>query len=607
MTELPSRMLEDVLDALRDVMPPREALLTVGRLLAWQALGKHPGMPAELAPRTVDDGLASEDLPEIYRQLASTESLGALRSAFATPADQQRDVPYEALSTHALAVISRTALALVMLDRAERRELADAWADDWFSESPRGFIHVPLEVADLVVRSMKLSRDEYLQCPGGNPDSLAIAAMRAGLRPIIVSPATPIAAAIYGAITDSEFRFLRLDPLGPQSSDLQFPDQVNACASMPIWGERLDALSKLAKHPSRFAVRTSEALGLELVVLGHFQDAAVLLPNGILSGRGPEAALRQEIVENGPLSAVISFPAGLLSGSSLPFSVLLLSKRNVSDSVVMCRVDEKAHVSGRGKLRSRDRRLNDVNKVVRLLGRPEEPFSRRVPRREIAEQDFVLVPERYFGRSAPIFSDAWNMTPLGELVTIVKPQFLKPDERPQGVEIQEAIPSEMPTYGYLSRVERTKRVDGKLLRARDKQVLMDGDVLLSTKGTIGTVAIARPDASCNIPLLPSQASVILRLKPKVQIKDPRFLVMYLRSPAAKQAIVALATGGTIQNIALDDLRALPVWVPDAETQARVVAVFDAQAEMETQIKSLKARQAEVGDLLWQETGLAEAV
>lgn len=604
MTELPRRMLSDVLDALRDVMQPREALLTIGRLLAWHSLAEHPGMPKDLVPRTAEEGLTSGDLPAIFRRLCAAETLESTRSAFDTSPDGTDYLPYQALSTHALTTISRTAFALVVLDGKERQALADAWADLWFGESPRGVIHVPLEVADLVIRSLGLAPGKPLLCSGYSVDSVAIAAMRTGLRPVIMSPAVPVAAAIYGAITDSEFKFLRRDPLGPDSSDSGVSDGIDVCVAVPPWGQRLDALSKLTRRSSRIGVRTSEALGLEIVALNRFREAAIVVPNGLLSGRGPEAALRQEIVENGPLAAVISFPSGLLSGSNLPFSVLRLSRNDIRDHVVMCRVDEDAHVSGRGKLRSRDRRFTGTDDLLRVIENPVEPFSRRVPRNEIADQDFVLVPDRYFGRGAPIFSDAWKTVPMGDIVTIVKPQFLKPDESPKGVEIQEAIPSEMPKFGYLTNVQRTRRIEPKSFHLRAKQILAPNDVLLSTKGSIGTVAIARPDPGHNIPLLPSQASVILRLKRNAPIEDPRFLMMYLRSPAVQQALAALATGATIQNIALDDLRALPVWVPDAETQARMVAVFDAQADIQIQIEMLQAQQTKAGDTLWQETGLA---
>lgn len=603
MTDLPRHVLRNVFHALREAaLSDRDALIVVGRLLAWHSIGDRVELPPALAPYTQENWATNTDLQAAFDALARHESLGDVRCAF----DRSIAPDYAALAPNTLAAISGSALPMLMLDQPDRQLIADDWEEFWRHQSTRELFDVPPEVADFVVRSLGLAPGESLQCPGYNPDSVAIAAMRAGLRPVIVSTRAPVIAAIYAAIAGRNLSWVCRDPLAPEQSDPTAQSAVQACAAIPPWGRRFDALEKLVVTPSRFGVRSSEALGLELVALSQFQEAAIAVPMGVLFSRGPEVGLRQAIITQGTLVAAISFPSGLLPGTALPFVVLRFSRRHQRKDLVMCRVDEQNHVSGRGKIRSRDRRFTGASNVLRLLELPEGPLAKRVPYSEIAEHDFVLVPDRYFSQPSSLIPDSLTTVPLGELVSIVKPQFLKPDETPEGVEIQEAVPSEMPAFGYLARVERTRGVDAKTFYARDSQILRADDVLLATKGTIGTVAVARPDPSNTVPLLPSQASVILRLKRNAPIRDPRFLVMYLRSPAVQHAIKGLATGGTIQNISLEDLRALPVWVPDDETQARIVTVFDMQAEVQTQIDSLKARQSEAADSLWREMGLSGA-
>jgi hypothetical protein len=594
MSAVANQLMADVLEAMRGFMRPQEGLLTIGRLLAWHALAeRRPPLAKDLLP-TFADGLSASLLREKFHGLENCEALGALSHAFGG----NLDAPYESLSATALTVLGQRAEALVMLDRDERKVLADAWAAAVLSESPRATLNIPLEVADLVVRSLGLVEGQALHCPGQEMDSVAIAAMRNGFEPFVESRAVPTVAAIYAAITDSKLRYRSSDPLHSDPGSIQFLLGVEACAAVPAWGQRFDSMTRLAKRPSQFGARSSEALGLELATLGSAREVAVVVPNGLLAGRGPDAELRQHLVENGPLKSVIGFPPGVLVGTSMPFAVLRLSKAVATEPIVFCKIDEAKHLSGQGRIRSRDRRFTGADEVLALLERPEPPLARKVPRSEIAAQDFVLTPERYLSASAPLLADMWKCTAtLGDLVDIVKPQFMKPDEDPEGVPIQEALPSDLPEFGYLERVDRIRTVDEKLLKARRQQELQKDDVLLSTKGTIGKVGIARP-APARPPLLPSQASVILRVKPGSRAIDPRFLVMYLRAPMVQEAISSFAVGGTIPNISLSVLRSLPVWLPSLEEQRTFIEVFEQQAALEADIAERRKAQASLAQDAW---------
>lgn len=597
MNDLPESMLEQMQGALRGPWTRHEALLLIGQLLAWHSLAQRGSLPEGLSPPQGDEALTPTVLDNAFNALAGLKSLEALALAFSG----QRET-YARIAPDELTALTRVCQALVMLDIHERRVLADAWAIAISAETPREFMNIPLEVADLVVRSLGLREGQAVHCPGAAMDMVAIAAMRYGLAPIVESLTPPTVAAIYAAMTAFKMRFQHADPLRPDPDVTSFLAGVEACVALPPWGERLDPLARLAKRPSRFGARSSEALGLEMVLTGHARESAVLVPNGLLGGRGPDSELRRCLVDSGPLQAVIGFPPNLLAGTSMPFSVLRLSKASGSEPVVFCKVDEQQHLTGQGRVRSRDRRFVGAEAILKLLEYPEPPLARAVSREEILAQDFTLAPERYLSAAAPLLADLWKETaPLGDLVTIVKPQFLRPDEDPAGEPIQEAIPSDVPKYGYLESVERVRTVDRKLLAARRQQVLEDNDVLLSTKGTIGRVGIARPDRS-RPPLLPSQASVILRLRPSAAL-DPRFLVMYLRSPLVQQAIASLAVGGTIPNISLADLRALPVWLASREEQAPSIEAFERQAALQAQIAGHQKEQTSVAQQAWRQARL----
>lgn len=594
MSGLPEQMLEQMLHALRGPVMPDEALLLIGQLFAWHSLAEQGSLPDHLTPPAGDDRLTPTTLSDAFGRLERLETLDALTVAF----EGRRDSTYARLSPDALTALARVSQAHVMLDRSERQQLADAWAVAILADTSRRSPGIPLEVAELVVRSLGLAQGQAVHCPGAEMDSVAIAAMKCGYEPFVESTTVPMIAAIYAAITLSKMRYLRSDPFRPDPGIQKCLVGVEACATVPPWGQRFDAFARLEKRQSRFGARTSEALGLELVALGPARESAVVVPNSLLAGRGLESELRRHLIENGPLKAVIGFPPNVLAGTSMPFSVLRLSRAVSSKPVVFCKVDEKRHLTGQGKIRSRERRFVGADEILELLLRPDGKLSRSVPREEIIAQDFVLTPERYLSASAPLLADMWKETAkLGDLVDIVKPQFMKPDEDPEGMPIQEALPSDMPECGYLKQVDRIRTVDKKLLEARRQQILENDDVLLSTKGTIGKVGIARPDR-LRPPLLPSQASVILRVRPGPNAIDPRFLMMYLRAPLVQEVIASFAVGGTIPNISLSDLKSLPVWLASAEEQQPFIEAFERQAALAHEIAERSAEQQQIADQAW---------
>ena len=599
MNSLPEKMLEQMLDALRGRVMPYEALLLVGQLFAWHALAERNLLPPELNPPAGDEDLTPTTLSHVLGALEHSDLLENLAVAF----HGRRDSTYALLTPNVLTALARVTQALAMLDQSERRLLADAWVDAMLAETQSHWVSIPLEVAELVVRSLGLVEGQVIHCPGVGMDSVAIAAMKNRYEPWVESPAPPTVPAIYAAITGSNIRYLQGDPFRPERDAQQFLTGVEACAAVPPWGERLDPVARLAKRSSRFGARSSEALGLEMVALEAPRESVVVVPNGLLGGRGIESELRRHLVENGPLKAVVSFPPNLLAGTSMAFSIVRLSRTASTEPVVFCKVDEKQHFTAQGKLRSRDRRFTGGEEILRLLAEPEGKLARRVSRDEIVVQDFVLNAERYLSAAAPLLASMWMETaPLGDLFTIVKPQFLPSNEGDDRVPVQEAIPGEFPEYRYLIDVDRSRYVHPRDLQARRQQVLQDNDVLLSTKGTIGKVAIAGPSEQ-SLPLLPSQASVILRKKRGAPDLDPRFLVMYLRSPIVQKVLTSLAVGGTIQNISLTDLKALPVWVASREEQKPFVDAFETQARLAGEIMERHAQQLKIDVDTWDRAGM----
>ena len=595
---------DQVLDACKG-LPVDEARLArfLGQYVAWHLLPvTFRSFPKALHAPEIGSTITGKEIDAAWKQLAACPEIGDARYAFST---DPRDV-HQYIAESTLSKLNDFMWGLMLLGEDQRDALGVKIVEACLTAFLIVERDIPLEVAEFMVRLVSPKKQQSIFCPGPMPNSLAVVAMRDGARPRIVSETPPVPACLFAAITGAKLDVVIENPYRNRAfatkSEPDHQDEIGTIC--PPFGKLIDRSGQQDIYLSEFGVRSFEALGVEIALRRVQKRAAVLVPNGFLFSSGADQKLRRHLVETGRVAKVISFPAGLLSYANIPFSVLLIQPSTPVRKVSFCKVDEKRHISGHGKLRAHERRFIGAEDVFQLLDEPDGQNGIHVDLRQIQEQDHFLTVDRYLSAPADLLKHLSHQSePLGDLVEIIKPRFLPTDESPDAVEIQEATPGEMPKYGYLTHVVRTRRVDPHALRSNNQHRLQQGDVLLSTKGTIGTVAIADPDKKHDGGLYPSQASMIFRLTDRSRINDPRFLLMYMRSPAVQNALEALASGGTIPNITLSDLRSFPVWVPPIEVQEKFIKAFDEQADIQAEIEKLHRVQTKVVENLWRRTEL----
>ena len=579
-----------------------EATLFAARLVAWHLLPTRVSVPESLIPPEAGTPLSGDYLDVAWGALEVRDALGSLRFAFAARSGNS----HLHISDKLLSQLNDSLVGLIRLSDSDRRAFAVELVRRLVDAQNLGYYDLPLEVSDFVIQLVGPKKDEPIFCPGPAADSLAISAMRVGARPSIFSPLPPLVASLYAVIVGGDMDVVHRDPYKDSSLGNEPNTVFRIGALKPPFGTRIaEELRAPGWLATRFGVQSLEAYGVELGLRCARERVAIVVPNRFLFGGGADGKFREHLVQAGVIDTVISFPPGLLGGTNMPFSVLLLRPSKKATHITFCKVDDEDHIVGRGNLRAHGRRFSGAEEILKALETDKSQFVVHVPTEHVKAQDSNLTVDRYIARPLEMLSRPdRKMVRLGDLVEIVKPQFIKADDSSTGLEVQEAVPGDIPSYGYLMSVPRLRRVDASVFASRSKQILKNGDVLLSTKGTIGTVGVAKPDPQADTPLLPSQASVILRLKEDREIEDPRYLAIYLRSPSVQAALAALATGGTIPNISLGDLRALPVWVPTHAEQGKFVELFDQQTKMQQQIEELTHQQHSLADSAWRAAGLA---
>jgi type I restriction enzyme M protein len=120
---------------------------------------------------------------------------------------------------------------------------------------------------------------------------------------------------------------------------------------------------------------------------------AIILPHGVLFRGGVEERIRRKLLEDGNIDTVIGLPANLFFSTGIPVCVLVLKKCKKYDDVLFINASEYFE---KGK---RQNRLlpEHIEKIVQAyqFRKEEERFSRRVPRGEIATNDYNLNISRY--------------------------------------------------------------------------------------------------------------------------------------------------------------------------------------------------------------------
>ncbi|WP_417214868.1 type I restriction-modification system subunit M [Alcanivorax sp.] len=128
----------------------------------------------------------------------------------------------------------------------------------------------------------------------------------------------------------------------------------------------------------------------------------VVMPHGVLFRGSSEKAIRQGILNDDLLEAVIGLPAALFYGTGIPACLLIINKAKPADrkGKVLFINGELEYEEGKNQNKLRQQ---DIEKIVQTFENFEEikRYSKVVPLAEIEENDFNLNIRRYADTSPP--------------------------------------------------------------------------------------------------------------------------------------------------------------------------------------------------------------
>jgi type I restriction enzyme M protein len=136
--------------------------------------------------------------------------------------------------------------------------------------------------------------------------------------------------------------------------------------------------------------------------------AAVVMPGGALFREGAEKQIRAQMIDDGIVEAVIALPPGLFTSTGIPVTVWLLDRpaKPYGSDILLIDASDLGHMISRAQRSLSDEdRSRIVDTVMRWRtrkGYEDVPgFSASVAVPRIRDQDYVLTPARYVGRSMP--------------------------------------------------------------------------------------------------------------------------------------------------------------------------------------------------------------
>jgi len=119
----------------------------------------------------------------------------------------------------------------------------------------------------------------------------------------------------------------------------------------------------------------------------------VIVPHGVLFRGSAEQKIRQQLIEENLLEAVIGLPSNLFYGTGIPAAILIFSKAKTTEDIIFIDAS-KGFEDGK---RQNKLRPKDIEKIVTAFNdfKTIEKYSSVVPPSEVEENDFNLNIPRY--------------------------------------------------------------------------------------------------------------------------------------------------------------------------------------------------------------------
>lgn len=337
---------------------------------------------------------------------------------------------------------------------------------------------------------------------------------------------------------------------------------------------------------SRYRVKAkrSEVLFVDYIAehLNPTGRAAIIVPEGIVfQSANAYKELRKYLVDDGLLYAVISLPAGVFNPySGVKTSILLIDKSfaRLKDEILFVKLNNDGFDLGAQRREIEGSEIPEIIRIVQKYHADLEPQTANdeilqhplvtiASKEQISKQDYILVGERYSSNSIP--EGKYKVVSLGDKSLFqVESGGTPSSDIPEYWDgnIRWATLVDLPAANLITELKDTERTISPLgLEKSSAKLLPAGTVLVSTRATIGRVAIAEYETATN------QGFKNIIVLDDSNISN-RF-VAYMMT-ALTDRMVSLASGGTFKEISKSNFLTLSIPLPPLTIQEQIVSELD---------------------------------
>ncbi len=334
----------------------------------------------------------------------------------------------------------------------------------------------------------------------------------------------------------------------------------------------------------RVKAKRSEVLFVDYIAehLNPTGRAAIIVPEGIVfQSANAYKELRKYLVDDGLLYAVISLPAGVFNPySGVKTSILLIDKSfsRLKDEILFVKLNNDGFDLGAQRREIEGSEIPEVIRIVKKYHADlkaqtadekilQHPLVTIASKEQISKQDYILVGERYSSNSMP--EGKYKMVSLGDKSLFqVESGGTPSSDIPEYWDgnIRWATLVDLPAANLITELKDTERTISPLgLEKSSAKLLPAGTVLVSTRATIGRVAITEYETATN----QGFKNIIVLDDNKI---SNRF-VAYMMT-ALTDRMVSLASGGTFKEISKSNFLTLSIPLPPLAIQEQIVAELD---------------------------------
>jgi type I restriction enzyme M protein len=585
------RLIEEITHQLRAALAYEELSIFVLQLIAWVRLSRLGRLNSELAFDESNKPSKAEKIAVMFKLLSECESLGNNANAF--------NYVNPAINHFSESQI------LSVLEILASASIKEAWDKYSFIEytnerSGRSLVGLPIEVTELITALGQINPDDSVYLPFETNFQLTAYAHKFSNKTFSETQFATSLPWLMNLLCDIDANIAISDSLEkPAFLDEGKLTRYSVSLAMPPFGARCTPSLAEKDRFNRFPETTSvvSVLSLRHMLARTDRRVVIAVPNGLLFTVGVERALRDDLLNKKQIEAVIALPPALLSGVTIPFSLLVLRTDVECNDIVFVDGNNAAFYKKDGRNKATLTGWQSILDTV-ILRSPSD-FSSLVPVKVVIENNSQLQVSRYCktadDNAVENLLNQYPVKTLGELISIVRPM---PISQTDGTElVLEVAPADFPEFGYVNKPGREIKLTLQNAERNRRSYLKPFDIILTIKGSVGKVAIIPNDVP-NEKWVMGQSCIVLRQDAKYHSIDPRILFSFLKSEIGQLQIKGIVTGAAVPVIQIRELEKLKIPVPESVDSQSIVSKFEKIADIEESVLQSRQLQEQIAKSIW---------